>query len=123
MQHTSGCAAMPCINCKVHFCLWCRTVFPGKEKNATAIAHTHIWTCGKKPQLEYLITETAMFPANDDDPDFVDCYMNTRKLAVLAQTVCGQWSAADCRRLVLDEKFQSFLVHLKERQVSMPQLQ
>ena len=57
-----------------------------------------------------------LFPANDADKDFISCYQNCHKLALLQQTVCGHWSALAIKRLVLDVAFQGLLVHLKERQ-------
>jgi hypothetical protein len=57
-----------------------------------------------------------LFPANEDDKDFISCYQNCHKLALLQQIVCGNWSALEVQRLVLDPTFQGFLVHLKDRQ-------
>jgi hypothetical protein len=58
----------------------------------------------------------VLFPANDCDKDFISCYQNCHKLALLQMTVCGHWSALEIKRLVLDVGFQELLVHLKERQ-------
>ena len=43
------------------------------------------------------------------------CHQNCHKLALLQQTVCGNWSALEIKRLVLNVTFQDFLKHLKER--------
>jgi hypothetical protein len=119
MQHHGGCSAMQCNTCLAHFCLYCRTIIKaaGQEKNANALAHDHVFDCRKRPEKNQILTDSVLFPADaEGDEDFVDCYLKTRKLHYLAQTVAG-WSADDCRRLVLDPEFQSLLTHLKERQV------
>jgi hypothetical protein len=63
-----------------------------------------------------MCTDSVLFPANDTDTDFIMCYQNCHKLALLQQIVCGNWSSREIQRLVLNVSFQSFLVHLKERQ-------
>jgi hypothetical protein len=63
-----------------------------------------------------ICTETPLFPAHDSDSDFISCYQNCHKLALLQQIVGGNWSSLEIKRLVLDVTFQALLVHLKERQ-------
>ena len=118
MQHDVGCTAMLCARCKTTFCLYCRTTFVDtKELKASDACHNHIWTCGKIPPLRsFLCTESVLFPANEGDDDFIRCFMNCRKLDLLQQTVCGNWSALEIKRLILHVDFQGFLKHLKERQ-------
>ncbi len=116
-QHASGCTAMLCIKCKTTFCLYCRTTFVDtKVLKASDACHNHIWECGKAPLRSALCTDSILFPANESDEDFIMCYQNCHKLALLQQIVCGNWSSREIKRLVLNNTFQSFLVHLKERQ-------
>ena len=108
---------MLCIKCRTTFCLYCRTTFVDtKVLKASDACHNHIWDCGKAPLPSFMCTESVLFPANDTDTDFIMCYQNCHKLALLQQIVCGNWSSREIQRLVLNASFQSFLVHLKERQ-------
>ena len=117
MQHTSGCTAMQCAGCKTIFCMWCRSIFAASNKiTASDACHNHIWTCGKRPMHDQICTQSVLFPCNEEDRDFMSCYFSCHKLSYLAQTVCASWSAAECKRLVRDVTFQTFLVNLKERQ-------
>ena len=109
---------MLCIKCRTTFCLYCRTTFVDtKVLKASDACHNHIWDCGKAPLPSFMCTESVLFPANDTDTDFIMCYQNCHKLALLQQIVCGNWSSREIQRLVLNDNFQAFLVHLKERQI------
>jgi hypothetical protein len=108
---------MLCLKCRTTFCLYCRTTFVDtKVLKASDACHNHIWDCGKAPPPSFMCTDSVLFPANDTDTDFIMCYQNCHKLGLLQQIVCGNWSSREIQRLVLNGTFQSFLVHLKERQ-------
>jgi len=108
---------MHCLQCKATFCLYCRTTFAdSKNAKATDACHNHIFECGKKPLLSSVCTQSVLFPAHDDEKDFITCYQNCHKLDVLQRIVCGNWSALEIQRLVLNANFQALLVNLKERQ-------
>ena len=121
MQHSGGCAAMHCTSCHAHYCIWCRTVIGSldKAKSADRNSHDHVFGCAKQPDKRNIITDSVLVPCNELDTDFVDCYLKTLKLRYLAQAMSANWSASDCKRLVLNTEFQEFLKHIKERQVSM----
>lgn len=117
MQHTSGCTAMHCTMCDSHFCMWCRSIMVStKQRKAMDLLHDHIFSCGKRPPPEEICTQAVLFPQNHDDKDFIGCWLMAHKLSILAQSVRASWTSAECKRLVLDSTFQTFLVHLKERQ-------
>ena len=108
---------MHCIKCRCTFCLYCRSTFQDtKTIKANDACHNHIFQCAKGPIRSSICTDSVLFPANDSDKDFISCYQNCYKLALLQQTVCGHWSALEIKRLVLNVGFQGLLVHLKERQ-------
>jgi hypothetical protein len=117
MQHTAGCTAMHCPQCKATFCLYCRTTFvDSKNGKATDACHNHIFECEKRPMRTSVCTESVLFPAHEEDKDFITCYQNCHKLDVLQRLVCGNWSALEIRRLVQNTNFQALLLHLKDRQ-------
>ncbi len=116
---------MHCDYCNVHYCIWCRTIIGNldKQRNADRNSHEHVFLCAKQPDKKHLITESVLVPCNENDDDFVECYLKTMKLRYLAQAVAANWSSADCKRLVLHPDFQAFLQHMRDRQVRVLPIQ
>ncbi len=64
-----------------------------------------------------ILTNSVLFPAGteENDGDFLDAFFKIRKLRVLKAQM-KEWSAADCKRLVMHEHFQELLISIQQRQ-------
>ena len=79
---------MHCSGCKVHFCLWCKSIIKAdsKHKDDSAATHNHVFHCEKAPLNEEILTESKLFPVGHDAGDsgeFLDALLKVRKLEML----------------------------------------
>lgn len=138
-EHSGSCTAMSCPHpdCKTKFCMWCRKIIRGrctllicksthhlagegpnsKPGDLNAIAHNHVFDCEKRPTVGEILTDSVLFPAGseENDGDFMDAFFKIRKLRVLKAQM-KEWTAADCKRLVMHEHFQGLLISIQQRQ-------
>lgn len=65
-----------------------------------------------------ILTDSVLFPVGAEENnkgDFLDAFFKIRKLRVLKAQM-KEWSAADCKRLVMHEHFQELLISIQQRQ-------
>jgi hypothetical protein len=91
--NAGGCAAMFCTSCKVHYCLWCRSIVVavpgGKHKDDGLATHDHVFDCRKAPQdKSKILTDSVLFPVGNysdfDTSDFLHAFCKIQRLEILA---------------------------------------
>jgi hypothetical protein len=94
-----------------------------KPGDLNAIAHNHVFDCEKRPAISEILTDSVLFPAGteENDGDFLDAFFKIRKLRVLKAQMT-EWSAADCKRLVMHEHFQGLLISIQQRQTKFREM-
>ena len=94
--NAGGCAAMFCTSCKVHYCLWCRSIVVavpgGKHKDDNLATHAHVFDCQKAPHdKSKILTDSVLFPVGNysefDTSDFLHAFCKIERLEILALQV------------------------------------
>ena len=93
--NAGGCAAMFCTSCKVHYCLWCRSIVVavpgGKHKDDNLATHAHVFDCQKAPHdKSKILTDSVLFPVGNsefDTSDFLHAFCKIQRLEILALQV------------------------------------
>ena len=83
---------MYCPSCKVHYCLWCRSIIVkvagGKHKDDSMATHDHVFDCQKAPDKSKILTESLLFPVGNhvdfDTSDFLHAFSKIQRLEILA---------------------------------------
>jgi hypothetical protein len=93
-----------------------------KPGDLNAIAHDHVFDCEKQPMRDEILTDSVLFPSGSEETgDFMDALFKIRKLRVLKSQM-KEWSAADCKRLVMHEHFQGLLISIQQRQTKFREM-
>ena len=84
---------MFCTSCKVHYCLWCRSIVVavpgGKHKDDGLATHDHVFDCQKAPQdKSKILTDSVLFPVGNcsdfGTSDFLHAFCKIQRLEILA---------------------------------------